>query len=105
MTMLDINGYEVLDLGVDVPVEKFVEAASAFKPQVIGLSGFLTLAYDPMKDTIAEIRLANREGIKFMIGGGQIDEHVCQYTGADAFGNDAMDAVRLCEKWIAEGCA
>jgi len=100
VTMLDINGYEVLDLGVDVPNEKFVEAARSFKPQVIGLSGFLTLAYDPMKDTIAAIRKENITEIKFMIGGGQIDTHVLEYTEADAFGNDAMDAVRLCEQWI-----
>lgn len=101
VTMLDINGYEVLDLGVDVPNERFVEAARNFKPQVIGLSGFLTLAYDPMKDTIAAIRKENTNEIKFMIGGGQIDEHVLKYTEADAYGNDAMDAVRLCDKWIA----
>jgi 5-methyltetrahydrofolate--homocysteine methyltransferase len=100
VTMLDINGYEVLDLGVDVPNEKFVEAARDFKPDVIGLSGFLTLAYDPMKDTIAAIREENAREIKFMIGGGQIDEHVREYTQADAYGNDAMDAVRLCEKWM-----
>ncbi len=100
VTMLDINGYEVLDLGVDVPNERFVEAARDFKPDVIGLSGFLTLAYDPMKDTIAAIREENVREIKFMIGGGQIDEHVREYTQADAYGNDAMDAVRFCEQWI-----
>jgi 5-methyltetrahydrofolate--homocysteine methyltransferase len=100
VTMLDINGYEVLDLGVDVPNEKFVEAAVDFKPQVIGLSGFLTLAYDPMKDTIAAIRKESPGEIKFMIGGGQIDSHVLDYTEADAYGNDAMDAVRLCDQWI-----
>jgi len=49
--MLDINGFDVMDLGVDVPVAKFVEAVNSFKPQVVGLSGFLTLAYDPMKNT------------------------------------------------------
>jgi 5-methyltetrahydrofolate--homocysteine methyltransferase len=100
VTMLDINGYEVMDLGVDVPIEQFVKAAREFRPRVIGLSGFLTLAYDPMKDTITAIRQECTGDIKFMIGGGQIDEHVRVYAGADAFGNDAMDAVRLCEKWI-----
>lgn len=100
VTMLDINGYEVLDLGVDVPKEKFVEATRNFKPQVIGLSGFLTLAYDPMKETIQAIREEITGEIKFMIGGGQIDNHVLEYTRADAYGNDAMDAVRLCDEWI-----
>ena len=100
VTMLDVNGYEVLDLGVDVPVERFVEATRTFKPLVVGLSGFLTLVYDPMKDTIQAIRDENPGEIRFMIGGGQIDEQVRAYTGADGYGSDAIEAVKLCEKWI-----
>ncbi len=100
VTMLEVNGYEVMDLGVDVPVPKFVEAAQSFKPNVIGLSGFLTLAYDPMKETIAKIKQAGFKDIKFMLGGGQIDEQVRFYTGADAFGRDAMEAVKLCNQWM-----
>ena len=105
VTMLDINGYEVLDLGVDVPVAKVVEAAREFKPQVIGLSGFLTLAYDPMKFTIAAVKEAMGNGIHYMIGGGQMDDEVAKYVGADAFGKDAMEAVKLCDKWILGGNA
>ena len=100
-TMLDINGYEVLDLGVDVPVERFRQAAQEFHPDVVALSGFLTLAYDPMRDSIAAIRQAGLDAVKFMIGGGQIDENVRVYTGADAFGLDAVEAVRLCDGWLA----
>ena len=100
VTMLDVNGYEVLDLGVDVPVERFVEATRTFKPRVVGLSGFLTLVYDPMKETIQAIREENSGEIRFMIGGGQIDEQVKTYTGADGYGRDAIEAVKLCEKWI-----
>ncbi|MBC8178380.1 MAG: dihydropteroate synthase [Desulfobacteraceae bacterium] len=100
VTMLDVNGYEVLDLGVDVPVERFVEATRTFKPLVVGLSGFLTLVYDPMKETIQAIRDENPGEIRFMIGGGQIDEQVMAYTGADGYGSDAIEAVKLCEKWI-----
>ena len=100
VTMLDISGYEVLDLGVDVPKEKFLEAAAAFEPQVIGLSGFLTLVFDPMKDTIAALKREDLGDVKFMIGGGQIDEQVLEYTGADAYGRDALEAVKLCDKWI-----
>ncbi len=99
-TMLDVNGYEVLDLGVDVPVERFVEATRTFKPRVVGLSGFLTLVYDPMKETVQAIRDENPGEIRFMIGGGQIDEQVRAYTGADGYGRDAIEAVKLCEKWI-----
>lgn len=100
VTMLEVNGYDVLDLGVDVPVSEFVSAAKTFKPQVIGLSGFLTLAYDPMKDSIAAVKEACPGEIRFMLGGGQIDEQVRVYTGADAFGLDALEAVRLCDEWI-----
>jgi 5-methyltetrahydrofolate--homocysteine methyltransferase len=100
VTMLDISGYEVLDLGVDVSKERFLEAAAAFKPQVIGLSGFLTLVFDPMKDTIAALKRADIGEVRFMIGGGQIDEQVLEYTGADAYGRNALEAVKLCDKWI-----
>jgi len=98
--MLDLNGYDVLDLGIDVPVQKIAEAAKDFKPSVIALSGFLTLAYDPMRDSIAAVKNENLGDIKFMIGGGQMDDDVKEYVGADAYGRDAMAAVRLCDEWI-----
>ena len=99
--MLDINGYEVLDLGIDVPVARFVEAAKNVNPQVIGLSGFLTMAYDPMRNTVtALVEAGLREDLKIMIGGGQMDNQVRDYVGADAFGKDAIEAVRLCDQWI-----
>jgi 5-methyltetrahydrofolate--homocysteine methyltransferase len=96
--MLDVNGFEVKDLGVDVPVAKFVEAVKDFQPQVVGLSGFLTLAYDPMKNTVQAMRDAGFTG-KVMIGGGQIDEYIRHYTGADACGKDAVAAVALAKSW------
>jgi methanogenic corrinoid protein MtbC1 len=99
--MLDINGYEVKDIGIDVPVERFVEEIRAFRPAVVGLSGFLTLAFDSMKQTIEAIEKAGlREELRIMIGGGQVDETVRSYTGADAFGNNAMAAVTLCRGWM-----
>jgi len=99
--MLDINGYEVKDIGIDVPVERFVEEIRAFQPSVVGLSGFLTLAFDSMKETIDAIaRAGMRDKMKIMIGGGQVDETVRAYTGADAYGNNAMAAVTLCRGWI-----
>ena len=97
--MLDVNGFEVKDLGVDVPVVKFVEAVKDFQPQVVGLSGFLTLAYDPMKNTVKALRDAGFTG-KVMIGGGQIDEQIRLYAGADGYGKDAMAAVALAKNWV-----
>ena len=99
--MLDVNGFEVLDLGVDVPPQEFVEAIQDFEPQVVGLSGFLTLAFDAMKETVEAIKTAGlRDKVKVMIGGGQISEDVRVYTGADAYGNDAMAGISLAQKWV-----
>ena len=105
--MLDVNGFEVIDLGVDVPAQRFVEAIEQSGSQVVGLSGFLTIAFQSMKDTVAAIADAGlREKVKIMIGGGPIDEHVRTFTGADAFGTDAMAAVDLAKGWLpAEGAA
>jgi methanogenic corrinoid protein MtbC1 len=99
--MLDVNGFEVRDLGVDVSWQKFVEAIEDFQPQVVGLSGFLTLAFDTMKETIDAIQAAGlRDQVKIMVGGGQMDDQVRAHTGADAYGRDAMAAVKLTKDWI-----
>src|SRR4030043_1024454 len=91
--MLDVSGFEVTDLGIDVPVQKFVDAIKKTNSTVVGLSGFLTLAFDSMKETVDAIKKAGlRDKVKIMIGGGQIDDYVQKYTGADAFGKDAMEA-------------
>ncbi|MBN2034754.1 MAG: cobalamin-dependent protein [Deltaproteobacteria bacterium] len=99
--MLDVSGFDVLDLGIDVPAQKFVGAIKDSGSKVVGLSGFLTLAFDSMKETIDAIKQAGlRNDVKIMIGGGQIDEQVRGYTGADAYGRDAMAAVNLAKGWI-----
>jgi methanogenic corrinoid protein MtbC1 len=98
--MLDINGFDVKDIGIDVPVKTFIEEINAYQPDVVGLSGFLTLAFDSMKETIGAFESAGmRDKFKVMIGGGQIDETVRAYTGADAFGVNAVEAVNLCRNW------
>ena len=97
--MLDLNGFEVTDLGVDVAPEKFVETVKETGAKIVGLSGFLTLAFDPMRDTVAAIKSAGLNDVKIMIGGGQIDENIRQYTGADAYGKDAMAAVAIAKDW------
>jgi len=99
--MLDVNGFEVIDLGIDVPVQKFVDTIKETGSKVVGLSGFLTLAFQSMKDTVDAIKEAGvRDEIKIMIGGGQMDEQVKVFTGADAYGKDAMAAVQLTKGWI-----
>jgi len=100
--MLDVNGFEVHDLGVDVPVQKFVDKIKETGAPIVGLSGFLALAFDSMKETVEAIEAAGlRDKIKVMIGGGQMSDEIKKYTGADAYGKDAMAGVTLAKKWIA----
>lgn len=99
--MLDVNGFEVYDLGIDVPAQKFVETIEETKAEIAGLSGFLTLAFDSMKETVAAIGAAGlRDKVKIMIGGGQINDEVRKYAGADAYRPDAMAAVSLAKEWV-----
>ena len=99
--MLDVNGFEVTNLGVNVPVATFVEAVKREKPAVVGLSGFLTVAFDAMRETVEAFENAGlRQDIKIMIGGGQMDDDVCRYAKADAFGKDAVAAVALSKEWM-----
>ena len=99
--MLDVSGFEVYDLGVDVAPQRFIEKIKETGAPVVGLSGFLTLAFDSMKETVDAIRAAGlRDKVKIMIGGGQIDEGICKYTGADAYGKDAMVGVSLVKTWL-----
>jgi methanogenic corrinoid protein MtbC1 len=99
--LLDANGFEVRDLGVDVSPQKFVEAIRDFSPQMVGLSGFLTLAFDAMKETVEAIKAAGlRDGVKIMIGGGQVNDKIQVYAGADAYGKDAVAGVSLAKKWV-----
>jgi len=99
--MLEVNGFEVHDLGVDIPPEKFVEKIKETGATIVGLSGFLALAFDAMKETVQAIKDAGlRDKVKVMIGGGQINEDIRKYTGADAYGKDAMEGVSLAKKWV-----
>jgi methanogenic corrinoid protein MtbC1 len=98
--MLDINGFEVFDLGIDVQPQAFVEKIKEVQPEIVGLSGFLTSVYQAMKDTVDAIAEAGlRDKVKVMIGGGVMDDEIKRYSGADAYGRDAMAAVDLARKW------
>jgi 5-methyltetrahydrofolate--homocysteine methyltransferase len=99
--MLEVNNFEVVDLGVDVPAERFVEAVREAAPAVVALSGFLTLAFDQMKASVEALADAGlRDGVKVMIGGAIMGDDVREYVGADAYGADAQAAVRLASTWI-----
>lgn len=98
--MLEVNNFEVHDLGVDVSEATFVDKIREIKPEIVGMSGFLTLAYDQMKKTVEAIREAGmRDRVKIMIGGSIMNEKAAEYAGADAYGADAAAAVKLANSW------
>jgi methanogenic corrinoid protein MtbC1 len=99
--MLDVNGFEVYNLGVDVPAETFVDKVKETGAPIVGLSGFLTPAFDAMKETVEAVKAAGmRDKVKIMIGGGQLDDEIRKYAGADAYGKNAMEAVALAKGWV-----
>jgi methanogenic corrinoid protein MtbC1 len=98
--MLGANGFEVFDLGVDVPAEKFIQKIKETGAPIVGLSGLLTVAYESMKQTIEAISAAGlKDQVKIMIGGGLMNDDVRKFTGADAYGKDALDGITLAKKW------
>lgn len=98
--LLICHGFEVIDLGVDVPPETFAAMAVEMEPDIVGLSGLITASFESMKDTVSVLRRKSQEhSISFpiIIGGGMIDDQVRQYVGADYWMPDAMAGVRLCQ--------
>ena len=99
--MLEVNGFKVVDLGIDQPEANFVTAVKEHQPQVLALSGFLSVAFDSMRSTIEEVDKAGlRKDLRVIIGGGQMDDTVRKYTGADAYGDDAMAAVAFAKETV-----
>ncbi len=98
--MLDIAGFEVYDIGIDQPPQSFIDKIKETGAGIVGLSGLLTLAFDSMKVTIEAMKDAGvRDNVKIMIGGGQMNDEIRKYTGADAYGADAMAGVALAKQW------
>ncbi|KYO70947.1 cobalamin B12-binding domain-containing protein [Thermovenabulum gondwanense] len=95
----EASGFEVIDIGIDTPEEKFVEAVKEHKPDIVGMSCLITAGVASMKRTVDALKEAGlREGIKIIVGGGRVDEGVKQYAGADAWADDAAKGVRLCKE-------
>lgn len=98
--MLEVNDFEVYNLGVDVSEKTFVEKISEVRPEIVGMSGFLTLTYEQMKKTIEAIKKAGmRDQVKIMVGGTIMNEEAAKFVGADAYGADANAAVKLAKSW------
>jgi methanogenic corrinoid protein MtbC1 len=94
-------GFEVVDLGVDVPAQKFLESVQQVRPNIVGMSGLLTLVYPSMKEVVDLLREQGiRDRVGVIIGGGATGEEARRYVGADAQTLDAAEGIRLCKKLI-----
>jgi methanogenic corrinoid protein MtbC1 len=99
--LMDLNGFEVRDLGVDVPAQRFWDEYEEFQPDIIGMSGLLTLAYESMKQVVDGLKeMGVRDKVKVIIGGGQVDEHAGKYVEADAWVTDAVAGVNRSLEWM-----
>ncbi|WP_215831585.1 cobalamin B12-binding domain-containing protein [Pelorhabdus rhamnosifermentans] len=98
-TILNCNGFQVVDLGVDVPISDFVAAIKTHKPQVVGMCCLLTTAFDVMKATVAAVKMAD-SSVTILVGGGPVDASVCKYVGADKYCRNAYDAVAAIRKAV-----
>lgn len=96
--MLEANGFEVLDLGIDVPAARIVETAKAENIKIVALSGVLTLAIDSMKATVEALKDAGVD-CKVIIGGAPVSEEACQAMGADAWAHSPQKTVGICKQW------
>jgi len=101
ITLLESAGFEVIDLGVDVPPEKFVEAVREHRPDILGMSALLTTTMLEMETTIKALKESGlRDKVKIIIGGAPITPEYAEKIGADAAARDAVEGVNICRSWV-----
>lgn len=99
IALLEAEGFEVIDLGVDVPSDRFVSAIKEYKPDIVGMSSLLTVALESTKETVKAIEAAGlRDKVKIIVGGGRIDPQAAEYIKPDAYTDNAALGVRLCKQ-------
>ncbi len=99
VTLLKGSGFEVIDLGVDVPAEKFVEAVRQTEAKALGMSALLNFTYPAMKEVVDAISAAGlREKVKIIVGGAPVNEQVKEFTGADYYAKDAVSGITMCRE-------
>ena len=104
VTLLKAANYQVHDLGVDIPAEKFVEKVKETNANIVAYSGLLTIALDAMKETTEALKSAGlRDKVKIIIGGLPVDEMWMKEAGADAYTDSAFKGVNIITNWIKEG--
>ena len=96
-TILSCNGFKVVDIGVDAPIETFIEAVKTHKPDVVGMFCLLTTAFDVMKETVAAVKATGSKAT-VLVGGGPVDAKVAEWCSADGYCKNAYDAVEMSRK-------
>lgn len=100
-SMAEAAGFEVHDLGIDQAPDEFVAKVKEVKPDIVGMSGVLTLALDSMKDTVAALQEAGvRDSVKVIIGGNPVTREASEQIGADAFTTNAAEGIKICQEWV-----
>ena len=102
-SMLEAAGFEVIDLGIDVPAEKVVETVKAENLKIVALSGVLTLAIDSMKKTVDALKAAGLSDVKVIIGCAPVSEEAMKITGADEWAHSPQKTVSVCQEWSKAG--
>lgn len=100
--MLEANGFDVIDLGIDVPASRIVEVAKAENIKIVALSGVLTLAIDSMKATVDALKAAGLDDVKVVIGGAPATADVCKRVGADDWAHSPQKTISICKAWVSE---
>ncbi|MFZ7121693.1 MAG: cobalamin B12-binding domain-containing protein [Eubacteriaceae bacterium] len=100
-SMSEAAGFEVYDIGIDQPVIEFVRKVKEVKPDLLGMSGVLTLALEGMKETVDGLKEAGlRDNVKIIIGGNPVTKEACNHIGADAFTTNTAEGVKICKQWV-----
>lgn len=100
-SMAEAAGFEVFDLGIDQEPAAFIEKVKEVNPDIVGMSGVLTLALDSMKNTVEEMKKAGvRDNVKIIIGGNPVTQEACTNIGADAFTDNAAEGIKICQSWV-----
>jgi len=100
-SMAEAAGFEIHDLGIDQKPEAFIQKIKEVQPEIVGMSGVLTLALESMKKTVEKLQEAGlRDTVKIIIGGNPVTVEACKYIGADAFTTSAAEGVKICQAWV-----
>jgi len=100
-TLSEAAGFTVVDIGIDQPAASFMEAIRENDPQIVGLSGVLTLSINSMKEIVEALKEAGlRDGVKVMIGGNAVSAETCEYVGADYWSKNAAASVKKCLEYV-----